>query len=621
MIVDLKLTGDTGPIEAGIKKLSSKLRVSICDDGTNVFVKKSDNGLQILKTDSGYTLSYSQQTEFYRAIAILADGIRKNKDITLTESSPFETRGMMLDVSRGFVYKKEIVFDLIERMAIMGLNMFMLYTEDTYKIEEYPWFGYLKGGYTKEELKEFDDYAYSLGIELIPCIQTLAHLKTSLRWPAMSSVRDTADVLLVGADETYRLIEEMFKTTRECFRTNRIHIGFDEAFDIGEGKYRQLNGKKSAGDIMTEHLNEVYRLIKKYNYHPMIWSDMFFRLSGQTGEYDLAAEIPESLATTLPEDIEMIYWNYTYEDEKVTDTVLKMHNIMKRPVGLASGIWTWNKFSACYKKSYDISRNQIAACVKNGISTVFTTIWNNDNSYGNLCTMLTSLQMWAELCYDPSADEAKIASRFEACSGYDFYEWKLLSGDDFDDEEREKLNPKGHWCINTTFQLYFNDVLFGLLDKTFSVYDFETRYKSFADAMDKIDAGDMQYVFDRQNTLYKICYHKAGIASNLRNAYKNDDKARLSDILDELKLLRGLYNDFINQSRYMWYHDSKPYGNVRLENTLGGPLLRVDSAIYRLEGYLDGTVDKLEELDEEIFYYRDIDAPLLEFASPLQILI
>jgi hexosaminidase len=44
-----------------------------------------------------------------------------------------------------------------------------LYTEDTYQIPDEPFFGYLRGAYTEAELREIDDYAYALGIEVVPC--------------------------------------------------------------------------------------------------------------------------------------------------------------------------------------------------------------------------------------------------------------------------------------------------------------------------------------------------------------------------------------------------------------------------------------------------------------------
>ncbi len=41
-----------------------------------------------------------------------------------------------------------------------------------------------------EELRRLDDYADLLGIELMPCIQTLGHLGQVLHWPAMRKYAD-----------------------------------------------------------------------------------------------------------------------------------------------------------------------------------------------------------------------------------------------------------------------------------------------------------------------------------------------------------------------------------------------------------------------------------------------
>ena len=91
----------------------------------------------------------------------------------------------------------------------MGYTSMMLYTEDTYEIAGEPYFGYMRGRFTAEELKDLDRYAGLLGIELIPCIQTLAHLGSIFRWPAYRDVHDTADILLCGEEKTYALIEKM----------------------------------------------------------------------------------------------------------------------------------------------------------------------------------------------------------------------------------------------------------------------------------------------------------------------------------------------------------------------------------------------------------------------------
>ena len=52
------------------------------------------------------------------------------------------------------------------------------------------------GRYTKEEIKDIDKYCAEIGIELIPCIQTLAHLEAIFRWSNYNDVNDCDNILL-----------------------------------------------------------------------------------------------------------------------------------------------------------------------------------------------------------------------------------------------------------------------------------------------------------------------------------------------------------------------------------------------------------------------------------------
>ncbi|GAA5981366.1 hypothetical protein JCM11641_005296 [Rhodosporidiobolus odoratus] len=126
-----------------------------------------------------------------------------------SEQCLFETVGVMIDCSRNGVLRVESVKYLLRFMALSGLNMLQLYCEDTYKIPGESFFGYFRGGYTDSELREIDDYAFSLGIEVIACIQTLGHLGQMLQWPKYAHLRDTAEVLLADSEETYQFIEKV----------------------------------------------------------------------------------------------------------------------------------------------------------------------------------------------------------------------------------------------------------------------------------------------------------------------------------------------------------------------------------------------------------------------------
>jgi len=88
----------------------------------------------------------------------------------------FDTFGVMIDMSRNAVMSVSGLKRFLALLKKMGYNMVMLYTEDTYEVDGEPYFGYMRGRYTKEEMKELDAFADSIGIRIIPCIQTLAHL-------------------------------------------------------------------------------------------------------------------------------------------------------------------------------------------------------------------------------------------------------------------------------------------------------------------------------------------------------------------------------------------------------------------------------------------------------------
>ena len=438
-MIKLNFIGDVGEVIDGVRILSERLGFFLSSDGYRINVCKTSEGITVSISDGECFISYSHKAEFFRALSIALYNVKRGAvSFSYAEKARFSTCGAMVDVSRNAVLKVESVKDLIERMALMGLNMLMLYAEDTYEMEKYPWFGYMRGAYTKEELKEIDKYGSVFGVELIPCIQTLAHLKTALRWPYAAPIKDQPNILLVDEPKTYEFIEEMFKVNSECFSSRRIHIGLDEAVGIGLGKYLRLNGYEKPYDIITRHIGKVVEIAEKYGYRPMMWSDMFFRLGEYLGDYNVNAIVPSDVSQKIPKNIEMVYWDYCYEDERVTDTILEKHKIIDRERIFAGGIWTWDRITTGLDKSFDTARSQLGVCKKHGINTVFVTIWGNGSTSYNLYSALPGLQMYAEQNYADTVSDEKLEEMFRICTGYELADFKLLSVDDFSIEEKEK---------------------------------------------------------------------------------------------------------------------------------------------------------------------------------------
>ena len=88
----------------------------------------------------------------------------------------------------------------------------------------------------------------------------------------------------------------------------------DEAHMLGLGKYLRLNGYKNQHEIMLHHLDLVTKQCHAAGYHPMIWSDMFFRMTNPDCELHLI----------LPCADQSVRWRN--EDKEAYEHILSMAN-------------------------------------------------------------------------------------------------------------------------------------------------------------------------------------------------------------------------------------------------------------------------------------------------------
>ena len=127
------------------------------------------------------TVLYSVRAQIWRELGILCGEAEHSDSFFKKEVPCYKDLGVMLDCSRNGVLTTKTVEELIRLLALMGYTSLQLYTEDTYRIDGHPYFGYQRGAYSRDELMQMDKYAAMFGIELVPCIQTLAHLECVLR--------------------------------------------------------------------------------------------------------------------------------------------------------------------------------------------------------------------------------------------------------------------------------------------------------------------------------------------------------------------------------------------------------------------------------------------------------
>ncbi len=599
----LNIIGDIYGLEDGLSLLSQELGFEIDSRGIPVIAHRRTGNIRICKEEEEIHLGFERDIHFFRGLGLLVETLSNEKDLDITETPQFHTLGVMFDVSRNAVMKPQTIKDMLKKMAIMGLDTMMLYAEDTYEIPGKPYFGYMRGRYTYDELKECDDYAAKLGIEMIPCIQTLGHLAQALKWEVMKELRDTDDILLAENEETYEFIEEMLKAASAPFRSKRIHIGMDEAHMLGLGNYLQKKGYKPRFEIMLEHLNRVNEIAKKLELKPMMWSDMFFRLGSPTGGYyDLNSTIPQDVAEKIPEGVELIYWDYYHSGEDFYKEWIRRHRSLGSEPIFAGGLWTWTSFCTRYGRAFKYTDAALSACKSEGLKEAFVTLWYDDGGENNYYTALPGLHLFAEHGYHNQVDHSKLRERFEFCNGISYEAFKDLESLDM------ILGEDDGGIANPAKYLLWQDPLVGLFDIYVQKKPVSSHYMMFEKKFQEYSLNNPKwsFIFDFAAKLSRALSLKADIGVRIIDAYKRGDRDALKSISeDDLPELLKRINATRVAHRQQWFKTNKPFGWEVIDIRYGGVCARVESTTWRLTEYIEGRIDSIPELEEERLPFYD----------------
>lgn len=501
--------------------------------------------------------------------------------------------GVMVDCCRAAIPSVAALKKFILDLEKMGYNSMQLYTEDTYEITEQPLFGHMRGRYSKEELKEIDAFAAAHGIEVVPCIQVLAHLQTLFFWDEMYAVKDNTSILLIDEEKTYQLIDDMFKTVYECFKCRTVNIGMDEAWTLGAGQYYAKHGDYIRSEIFLRHLNRVSEMAKKYGFTLLMWSDMFFRSSGYPEYYDKHPVIPEEVKAKVPDNVELAYWDYYSEDKEIYDGMIDAHLSFNKKTWFAGGAWRWIGFQSSNEKTFRTTLPAIKSCVEKKVDEVFITLWGDDGSDCPLYSILPGLVYAAE-CYRGNYDLDNAKKVFEELFGErwdDFMLFDLKPDDDI---------PVCRECGTGAKELLYSDPFLGKFDACVLGNGKESKMyarKAVEMSEAKTRTERFKYMFDKGEKLCRLLSVKYDLGYRTREAYQSGDKKELKKICKDFDLCIKYLDKFIDSFRKEWYVDNKPHGFDIHDIRLGGLKQRLTSCGARLKDYVAGKLDRIEELE------------------------
>jgi len=410
------------------------------------------------------------------------------------------------------------------------------------------------------------------------------------QWSYFRNMRDINDILLVGEKRTYELIESMISSLRKCFRTDKIHIGMDEADNLGRGKYLDKNGLRKRYDILLDHLKEVCKITEKYNFKPMMWSDMFFR-QNSTDCFDTNIKLDNKIQEEIPKNLTLVYWDYYRTDKKSYAKMIDNNQKLTDDLAFAGGAWRWIGFTPHNHYSFRTTKAAFSACIEKGIKNVFITMWGDNGAEASTYSVLPSLCYAACLNQDITKME-DIKLKFKEWVGYDFNDFMLLDLPDRVHKSKFEINP-------SKYELY-NDCFMGVVDSGIAQGD-NKAYASFARRLNnaKKRVGEYEYLFDTAAKLCSVLSIKAELSRKTRAVYFSNDKEALEQLIKDYGKVIKKTEEFYYAFRLQWYIENKPHGFDVQDIRIGGLLRRMKSCLERLIDLRDGKIDRIEELHEE----------------------
>ena len=563
----------------GLGLLSAEVDWALEGEGLTVDLRDTKEERLSLSLDGDHavlTFDFSRKILFFRGLSLLMQG-KSCEDDTY-----FTCVGSLLDLCQGnMTLTVSSMKTLLRRHALMGMNCCMLYMEDTFDVPGYEYFGFMRARYTYDELKELDDYADALGIELVPAIQALSHQSTVVHWDQFEPMRENRRTLLPGAEETYQFLRAELQAVSAPFRSRRIHLGMEECDHLGRGAYYLQHGDVPFETIYFDHLRRVCAIAAELGLEPILFDDRRF------ANVDLSE---------FPAGLQRMFYSYSPHDEAWYEKRFDQRRSDRGNLQFAPTVWTYLSFGPNWALTKENLRC-LPACRTRNIRQVYDTIWEigqdtdfRVNYYG--------LQMFAEACYRHEGD---LAERFRICCGGDAEGLLLLH--DFDNIPGvPNENLLGHPSAASEF-LLFQDPMAGMFDFDIDGLPLQAHYEALSEKLkphlDAAAGTEWESVFRYYVTLADVLALKSELGLNITKAYKAGDKAALQALAGEtipeaarrMKALRLL-------ARENWFVLGKPLGWEVYDIRYAGVIGRLDSAEAAIRDYLEGRRAALEELED-----------------------
>lgn len=302
-----------------------------------------------------------------------------------------KVRGVMLDISRTKVPTLKSLFELVDFFSLLKYNHLELYVEGfSYEFKSLR--GYLTNYISVDECIELEKYCEMRFIDLVPNCNGFGHMQDFLSLDEFMDLSESESGCVIwGArrkpttlnpmlDESYNLVKRLYDDMLPNFKSNYFNMNFDEPFELGLGKSKELCDNLGVGVVFAKWFNRLYDVVKSYNKTPLLWCDVL--LNQKDG------------ISLMPKDAIFIDWGYNYS-HPFLENVKRLTNLGVSYMS-APGTISWASLLGKKIDMIGSIKNASIASKINGLGMIVTD-WGD---FGHLQYLSVSLLpfVYASMC-------------------------------------------------------------------------------------------------------------------------------------------------------------------------------------------------------------------------------
>ena len=275
-----------------------------------------------------------------------------------------ENRALMLDVSRGKVYTREYLLQLVDILASLRYNVLQLYVEHTFMFSRFPEISEGCDPLTKEDILAIQKAAAERCISLQANLQSLGHFRHILKLPEFRKFRESDMYwsLSTTDNRVLEFLDELYGEYLPLFDDPLVNVCLDEPYDLGSDA--SSGSDLSKPELYLGYLNHLRVIAAKYNKRLMVFGDVF-------------VHHPE-VTKRVPDDVTLLDWCYDPKPEYGTPAVLKETG---RHFWICPGTGNWNtlfpRFDGALMNIDQLLKEGLAA----GTTGMMLTDWNDHGGY------------------------------------------------------------------------------------------------------------------------------------------------------------------------------------------------------------------------------------------------